>query len=464
MKPMIKLILLLTLFSSFLIANNTDINFTTEEKLFIKNNPVIKVGAETDWPPFDFVENGKYTGLAKDYLDIIEKLTGLKFEYDIDTWSNLLKKAKNKELDLLPILSKTEERQKFLLYTNEYLEIRDYIFTNDPKLNSLEKVKDKVIVIPRGFVQEEYFKKNYPQIKIYYVNNLLEAIDSIITKKADFLVANVAIINYLLKKYNITELKATSHVDYSGSKLHMAVRNDYKILHSIIQKALDNISLKEKNIISTNWLNIKKQRGNSNLKLTDEELNFIKNKKRIIIANEFDWIPYDFNEDSQAKGYVIDYVKILAEKLGLEPIFVTDKWNNLLQKTRLGEIDILPVLTINKKREEFLFFTKSILDQKLSIITNKTRNDIINLDDLKNKKVAMMKGYASTNLLRKAFPKINVIEFDSLYDIFDAVKNNFVDATIQNNMIAQYYINKNYLEYLKLSSNVIIPITIQNCI
>ena len=92
--------ILLFLFISFSQVFANDINLTIQEKEFIKNNPIITVGAETDWPPFDFVENGKYTGVAKDYLDLIEQKSGLKFKYHMDTWNNLLTKAKNKQIDI----------------------------------------------------------------------------------------------------------------------------------------------------------------------------------------------------------------------------------------------------------------------------------------------------------------------------------------------------------------------------
>ena len=125
---MYKYFLLLLLLCNTLFANILT-NLTTEEKEFIKNNPLINVGAETDWPPFDYVENGKYTGIAKDYLEIIEKKTGLKFNYVYGyKWNDLLQMAFNKEIDLLPILSKTPNREKNLIFTsNSYITIKDYL-------------------------------------------------------------------------------------------------------------------------------------------------------------------------------------------------------------------------------------------------------------------------------------------------------------------------------------------------
>lgn len=196
--------------------------------------------------------------------------------------------------------------------------------------------------------------------------------------------------------------------------------------------------------------------NNTQINLTKKELEFIKEKKDIYIANELDWIPFDFNENNKAKGYVIDYIKLVSKKLGLKPIFVTKKWSALVKDFKNKEIDILPVLSYNKKREKYLDFTNSFYSQELSIVIHNSRNDILNIDDLKNKKIAMMKNWNITNVIKHEYPKLNVIEFDSLKDIFDAIQNNFVDATIQNDILSNYYINQDYYGILKTTEKIIV--------
>ena len=75
---------------SFTPVNANNISFTPQEQQFIKENSVIRVGGEMDWPPFDFVEDGKYVGVAKDYLDLLQKNTGLTFDVRTGyTWNEL---------------------------------------------------------------------------------------------------------------------------------------------------------------------------------------------------------------------------------------------------------------------------------------------------------------------------------------------------------------------------------------
>ncbi|MGB5793088.1 transporter substrate-binding domain-containing protein, partial [Poseidonibacter sp.] len=406
-----------------------------------------------DWPPFDFVENGKYTGIAKEYLTLIEKSTGLKFNYVFGySWNQLLSLTKERKLDLLPILAKTEDREKYLLYTDKsYISIRDYLFSSSQKFNSLDELNGKTLAVPAGYAQEEYLKKNYPKIKVILVKDVLQGIDYVILNKVDALISNIALVDYFTKKHNLTGINAQFAL-IENDNLYMAFRDDYPILKSIIQKALANITQIEKNKISDKFL--VNFHDDEDFTFSKEELEFIKNNKKIYIANELDWIPYDYNDDGIAKGYIIDYTKLLFSKIGMEPIFITDTWQNIMKKFKNNDINVLPVISYNKKREEILNYSNAFLQQEFSIVTKSSRFDLINFDDLKGKKVALIKSWNSTKIIKENYPDINIVEFDNIKDIFEAVKNNIVDATIQNSILSSFYIKKDYNEVLKNDATV----------
>ena len=442
---MYKYFLLLLLLCNTLFANILT-NLTTEEKEFIKNNPIINVGAETDWLPFDYVENGKYTGIAKDYLEIIEKKTGLKFNYIYGyKWTQLLQMAQDKEIDLLPALSKNPEREKYLLFTsNSHIKNNEYLFSINKNYKNLNDLNDKSIAIPKGYIQEEFIRNYYPKIQIILVKNLKEAIDLVNSEKADALISNFPLIQYLTKKYNLNEITPTFTINRSND-LYMAFRNDYPILKNIIEKSLNNISPLEKDEISSKWIDSYKTRND----YTSSEKKFIENHKTLNIANDVGWIPYDYYEDEKAKGYVVDYIKLIFSKIDIEPIFVSDSWPNLLEKFSDKEIDVFPAIGFNEERSKKLNYTQSYINQELSIITKKNKFDLINIDDLAGKKLAMVKGWNSTERLKENYPKINIIEFNTVDEVFKSLENNISDATIQNSLIANYYINNSTFAHRK---------------
>jgi two-component system, NarL family, sensor histidine kinase EvgS len=192
----------------------------------------------------------------------------------------------------------------------------------------------------------------------------------------------------------------------------------------------------------------------TNNNFTIEEQEFINSHKTLILANENDWIPLDYNEDNEAKGYAIDYIKLIFSKIGIEPIFINDTWDNLISRLKDGEIDVFPILGHSKKREEILNFTNSFYTQEYSIVTKKNKFNFINLDDLSGKKVAMARNWNTTKLLKENYKKINIIEFDTLDEIFQSIENNECEATIQSSLVANYFINNKYSDSLKILTKI----------
>ena len=73
----------------------TVVTLTDEERDWIAKHPVLQVGNELDWPPFDFAENGEPKGYSIDLINLIGEKTGLKFEFvNGYTWPELLEKFK----------------------------------------------------------------------------------------------------------------------------------------------------------------------------------------------------------------------------------------------------------------------------------------------------------------------------------------------------------------------------------
>ncbi len=108
------------------------LNLTAEEQQWIKNNPRIFYGAEMDWAPYDFVNSlGLHDGYSHYLLLQVSQLTGIEFISVIDQWDNLLEKAKQGKISLLPALYLSTKRQTYLKYTKPYQTILDYFFIRE---------------------------------------------------------------------------------------------------------------------------------------------------------------------------------------------------------------------------------------------------------------------------------------------------------------------------------------------
>jgi len=81
--------------------------------------------------------------------------------------------------------------------------------------------------------------------------------------------------------------------------------------------------------------------GQSGL-LSYDELAWIKDNPTVQVHNEVDWPPFNFNENGKPVGFSIDYMDLLAKKIGFKVNYVTGPtWQEFLDMMKSGELDIM---------------------------------------------------------------------------------------------------------------------------
>ena len=112
------------------------ISLTEAEQAWIAQNPVIRVGAETDWPPFDFVVNQQAVGYSNDLMRLMTQKVGLEIDFTLGpTFNALMEGFKARELDVMPALWYSTERDVFTTYLPPYYDIRQVVFIREKHLN-----------------------------------------------------------------------------------------------------------------------------------------------------------------------------------------------------------------------------------------------------------------------------------------------------------------------------------------
>jgi len=147
------------------------------------------------------------------------------------------------------------------------------------------------------------------------------------------------------------------------------------------------------------------------INLTQEEQIWIKNHSTIRVASEKDYPPWDFFQDGKPAGYSIDYVKLLASKLGLKIEFVTDTWDELVKKIKNDEIDLIHTMYKNSVHKKIIFVDhfKRVVQ---GIYTHKDTNDIQSIHDLSGKIVSIPKGDSSLDGIQSQVKNVTGLESD----------------------------------------------------
>ena len=457
---LILFILLISIFQNPLFAATQNDNslFNDEELVWIKEHPKIIVGGGPDWAPFDFInKNGSYSGIANDYFKLIAKITGLKFEIEIDTWSNNLQKMKENKIDLLGAVYRTKERETFMNYTKPYFEMLDYFFIRDDlDAKKLKDLDTKIVAIPKGYAHGETIKKEFPNIKILTVDTFSEAIDAVLEKKADILFDTYASLSYVIKKESInTIIPFKSYRGHNVMKLHMATSKDNQLLKSIINKAFDVITDDEKKEIHAKWLGKNIRNAPHTLSLNDEEKEWIKNNPTITLGADALWPPFDFaDEKGNHTGLSSYLVELIGERTGLNIKVKIDTWPKIVKLVKEKKLDGYTCITKSSERKKYLNFTTPYLKTENGIFVIKDKKGINNIKDLVGKKIAVSRGTYLHELLLSDYSELSLYLVDSDEDAIDALSYNKVDAFVGNIAVANYLMNKKFITHFKVVDKI----------
>ncbi len=194
---------------------------------------------------------------------------------------------------------------------------------------------------------------------------------------------------------------------------------------------------------------------NANIYFTKEELLYLKNKKTITMCIDPDWMPFEKIENEKHIGLASDYIKIAQKSLGIPIILIRTKdWNESIKKAKNRECDIFSMVPIIEKRKKYMNFTIPYLEIPMVIATKIDKHFIDNIEQILNKKIAIVKNYSILNILKKKYPTINIVEVDSIYDGLVQVESDKVFAFIDNLATINYEIDRNFINMLKVSGRL----------
>jgi polar amino acid transport system substrate-binding protein len=438
------------------------IKLTPGERAWLAAHNKILVGGETDWAPFDFVdESGQYQGIANDYLTIISQKLGVEVEVITGpTWNELVDMMRGKKIDVLPCIYYSKERETYLLHTEPYSRVSEFIFTRekDKSITSIEDLKGRTISVVKGYTIEGRLRSQYPEIKLLIVPSIHDALKKLVTREVDAFINDINSTSYIIKKYFIVGIVPNVPSPFKAPALRMAVRKDKPMLRDLIQKVLSSISPEEHNQIKQRWIFLPQKKEihddwAAKLGLNTDEQAWLKAHPVIRVAADTNWAPIEFvNEEGQFRGISIDYLNRISKMLGVKFQFKTDiTWQEAMDMVQRRQLDIFAAAAQTPERKTYASFTKPYLSLPVAIFTRDEVPYIGDLEELYGRKVAAVKGYASAEFLKREHPQINVVEVRSISEALKQVQSEDVFAYLGSILVANQYIHQEGYADLKIS-------------
>ena len=185
--------------------------------------------------------------------------------------------------------------------------------------------------------------------------------------------------------------------------------------------------------------------------LTQEEKNYLENKKTITMCVDPDWIPFEtINENGKHEGIAADIINLISKRLNIQITLIPTKtWERSLEYSKSKKCDILSFLNESPLRKEWLIFTEPIFEDPNVLVG---RSDYPMIEDLSKIKasIAFPKGTAMYERFISDFPNLVFIPVNSEEEAFNLVENRKADLTLRSLIVTAYTIKKEGLFNLRI--------------
>lgn len=440
-------------------ASRIGINLTMEEEKYLRDKKKLTVTNLGTFPPFNFYDNNQPLGYTVDYIKLMAQYMNIDIEFISDKpFKEYLSMLKNGTLDIIPHLAVTNERKKFVEYTNfNHIEYTTgFAIKKGEKISSMKELENKIIAVTNKSFVHTKLKKLYPNQKLFLTSSSSDALEAVSLGKADAVIGSLPALHYFIQKdwiSNVEVVKINDSGFLQKTQLPMGVQKGNLILKSILEKTNNAISHNEIFNLKQKWMNMKPA---ENTTFTKEENKYLESKQEIKMCVLPNWLPFEqIDIDGNHKGIGDDIIQIISQYID-KPINLvpTKEWSQSLQNISERKCDILPVAMDVPSRRATMTFTKPYVNEPFVIATTIDKQFIKDSHAIGNKKIGIVKSYAFIEVLRQRNPNVKIVEVNNTKEGLEKVRDGELFGYIDTMPTISYFIQKFSMLDLKIAGKL----------
>lgn len=162
---------------------------------------------DNNYPPHVYLNaQGQPEGFDIEVLKLIGEKEKVNFNITLRDWDEAKNAVINGKYDVLIGVVKTAEREKYLDFSEPYMESKLVLFVpvENYYIHSLADLKDRRLGVQKGGLAEEYLKTHYSYLNLYRYNSQTGALKALAQGTIDAVVGNYYTGLYYLDKEGLT--------------------------------------------------------------------------------------------------------------------------------------------------------------------------------------------------------------------------------------------------------------------
>ena len=432
------------------------------QRYWLQNKRELLVGTSTaDYPPFDMTDSGQdYEGLTADYVGILAKTLDVSIKVErFASRDAAIKALEEGQIDLLGTSNGFEAANRNLLLSAPYAIDQPVLVTREGETRSLSQGLEGLrLSMVYHYLPLDEIKALYPKAIIQSYPSYQNALNAVAFDQADVFLGDTVSTHYMINKGYLKNIKMANFGRHEAQGFSFAVRHDNAQLLAIINATLKAVPDSEQERIAKRWS------AGSDILLSDNKLQLTGREEqwlaqhpvvRVVVSETLAPLTF-FDAHGNFRGITADLLEMIRLRTGLRfEIQRAHGLNTMIQRVKQGETDIISAISPTASRESTLKFTRPYLVNSFVLLTAKGRQAPASLEQLAGKKLALSQGNPLTDYLRSQYPRITLVETESIYRATELLAEGEVQGAVNTLVIANYLLaSQMFRDRLQISATL----------
>ena len=395
---------------------------------------ILHSASEYDYPPFSIIDgNGRPGGFSVDLFTAAVRAMGRDVSFHVGPWAEVKEMLKSGEVDALPLVGRTPEREAVFDFTFPYLSLHGAIVvrTGEDQIRDLDDLSGRDVAVMKGDNAEEFLRRFGEDINISTTATFEDALRELSEGRHDAVVVQRLVALRLIRAAGITNLSVINKpLKGFQQDFCFAVREGDKETLALLNEGLSLVMADGTfRYLNAKWF--------AALELPSNQ--------RIVVGGDRNFPPFEFlDEHGLPAGYNVEITRAIARELGLDIEIRLDDWGEIRKGLASGAIDAVQGMFYSAERDlEFDFSAPHTVINYVAVVRKGTGDPPASPDELTGKRLVVMQGDIMHDLALKQGLGGHVATVASQEDALRELAEGKHDCALVARRPAMYWIEKN---------------------
>lgn len=393
----------------------------------------LRSACEIDYPPFSMVdENGRPGGFSVELLRSAARAMGREVDFRTGTWAEVKALLARGEIQALPLVGRTPEREAIYDFTFPYLSLHGAIVVRDDSedIREMADLRGRSVAVMRGDNAEEFLRRIGLGAEIRTTQTFEQALRELSGGRHDAVVIQRLLALRLIHQAGLDNLRVVDRplTEFRQDFCFAVREGDAKtlaLLNEGLALVMADGTFRQ---LHAKWFGAL-------------ELSF---RDRIVVGGVRDNPPYEFMDGlGNPDGFLVDLTRAVFREMGMEVEIRLENRADLLAGLEAGEIDVAQGLSYTPARDLTLDFTPPhTVIRPVAVVRRGKGPPPETVEALRGKRLGVVRGEALQDFAVKNGLEAELVPADTLEAVLAALVDGELDSALVPRLPALYFIRE----------------------